>query len=40
MSKATATRDMAELVEKGCLYKLPGGERSTRYTVLLEQTKK
>ncbi|WP_075878731.1 Fic family protein [Vreelandella massiliensis] len=35
VSKATATRDLAELVEKGCLYKLPGGGRSTRYTVLL-----
>ncbi|PRY65196.1 Fic family protein [Vreelandella songnenensis] len=35
VSKATATRDMAELVAKGCLYKLPGGGRSTRYTVLL-----
>ncbi|RUR34353.1 Fic family protein [Vreelandella nanhaiensis] len=34
VSKATATRDMAELVEKGCLYKLPGGGRSTRYAVL------
>ena len=32
-SKATATRDLAELVEKGCLSKLPGGGRSTRYSV-------
>lgn len=38
MSKATATRDLAELVEKGCLSKLPGGGRSTRYTVLLGRT--
>lgn len=36
VSKATATRDMAELVEKGCLYRLPGGGRSTRYAVLFE----
>lgn len=33
VSKATATRDLAELLEKGCLYKLPGGGRSTRYGV-------
>ena len=33
VSKATATRDLAELVEKGCLQKLPGGGRSTRYAV-------
>lgn len=33
VSKATATRDLAELVEKGCLSKLPGGGRSTRYSV-------
>lgn len=38
VSKATATRDLAELLEKGCLSKLPGGGRSTRYTVLLGQT--
>ncbi|MGP9680027.1 Fic family protein, partial [Halomonas sp. AOP27-A1-41] len=38
VSKATATRDLAELLEKGCLFKLPGGGRSTRYTVLLERT--
>lgn len=37
VSKATATRDLAELLEKGCLSKLPGGGRSTRYLVLLEQ---
>lgn len=37
VSKATATRDLAELLEKGCLSKLPGGGRSTRYTVLLGQ---
>jgi Fic family protein len=33
-SKATATRDLAELVEYGCLIKLPGGGRSTRYAFL------
>lgn len=38
VSKATATRDLAELLEKGCLSKLPGGGRSTRYTVLLGRT--
>jgi Fic family protein len=32
-SKATATRDLAALVELGCLEQLPGGGRSTRYTV-------
>lgn len=37
VSKATATRDLAELLEKSCLSKLPGGGRSTRYTVLLGQ---
>src|SRR5690554_2689099 len=33
VSKATATRHLAGLVEKGCLVKLPGGGRSTRYQV-------
>jgi Fic family protein len=33
-SKATATRDLTDLLEKGCLYKLPGEGRSTRYQVL------
>jgi Fic family protein len=33
VSKATATRHLAELVEKGCLTRLPGGGRSTRYTI-------
>ncbi|MCL7751440.1 Fic family protein [Guyparkeria hydrothermalis] len=33
VSKATATRDLADLVEKGCLRKLPGGGRSTRYAL-------
>lgn len=33
VSKATATRHLADLVEKGCLVRLPGGGRSTRYQV-------
>jgi Fic family protein len=33
ISKATATRDLAELVKKGCLKQLAGGGRSTRYKV-------
>jgi Fic family protein len=33
VSKATATRHLAELLEKGCLQRLPGGGRSTRYAV-------
>lgn len=35
-SKATATRDLAELLKKGCLIKLPGGGRSTRYALAIE----
>lgn len=30
-SSATATRDLTDLVSKGCLQPLPGGGRSTRY---------
>jgi len=33
VSKATATRHLTDLLEKGCLQKLPGGGRSTRYQV-------
>ena len=33
VSKATATRHLAELQAKGCIEKLPGGGRSTRYQV-------
>ncbi len=33
VSKATATRDLTELVAKGCIKQLPGGGRSTRYTI-------
>ena len=32
-SKATATRDLADLLQKGCLSRLPGGGRSTRYAI-------
>lgn len=33
VSKATATRHLADLLAKGCLLKLPGGGRSTRYQI-------
>ncbi|MGE8190869.1 Fic family protein [Pseudomonas sp. NPDC086278] len=33
VSKATATRHLAELLDKGCLNRLPGGGRSTRYQI-------
>ena len=33
VSKATATRHLADLVEKNCIEKLPGGGRSTRYKI-------
>ncbi|WP_455922000.1 Fic family protein [Pseudomonas putida] len=33
VSKATATRHLADLLEKGCLYRLPGAGRSTRYQI-------
>lgn len=33
VSKPTATRDLTDLLEKGCLRRLPGGGRSTRYVV-------
>lgn len=35
VSKATATRHLAELVEKGCIEKLSGGGRNTRYQIRL-----
>ncbi|PKO91397.1 MAG: DUF4172 domain-containing protein [Betaproteobacteria bacterium HGW-Betaproteobacteria-10] len=38
VSKATATRHLAELVSKGCLQKLPGGGRNTRYQILSPAT--
>lgn len=33
VSKATATRHLSDLLSKGCLQKLPGGGRSTRYQI-------
>jgi Fic family protein len=33
VSKATATRHLADLLEKSCIEKLPGGGRSTRYCI-------
>jgi len=33
VSKATATRHLADLVIKGYVEKLPGGGRSTRYQI-------
>lgn len=36
VSKATATRHLADLLEKGCVLKLPGGGRSTRYQLVLD----
>lgn len=33
VSKATATRHLADLLDKGCLIRLPGGGRSTRYQI-------
>lgn len=33
VSKATATRHLSDLVKHGCLQKLPGGGRSTRYHI-------
>jgi len=34
VSKATATRDLVDLLEKGCIKQLPGRGRSTRYVIL------
>jgi Fic family protein len=36
VSKATATRHLADLLSKGCLQRLPGGGRSTRYHLALD----
>ncbi|MEH6689255.1 MAG: Fic family protein [Halopseudomonas sabulinigri] len=33
VAKATATRHLSDLVAKGCIIRLPGGGRSTRYQV-------
>lgn len=38
VSKATATRHLADLLARGCLQRLPGGGRSTRYHILLPGT--
>ncbi|TNH80853.1 cell filamentation protein Fic [Aeromonas hydrophila] len=35
VSKATATRHLAQLVDRGCIEKLPSGGRNTRYQVRL-----
>ncbi len=35
VSKPTATRHLAALVKKGCIEKLPGGGRNTRYQIRL-----
>lgn len=34
-SKATATRDLRELLEQGCITRLPGSGRNTRYELIL-----
>jgi Fic family protein len=36
VSKATATRHLADLLEKGYLERLPGGGRSTRYQIKID----
>lgn len=35
-SKATATRDLTDLVEKGCIHQLEGNGRNTRYELSLD----
>jgi Fic family protein len=35
VSKPTATRHLAQLLDRGCIEKLPGGGRSTRYQIRL-----
>lgn len=35
VSKPTATRHLAQLVDRGCIEKLPGGGRNTRYQICL-----
>lgn len=37
VSKATATRHLADLVAKGCVEKMAGGGRSTRYRVIRDK---
>ncbi len=36
VSKATASRHLSDLLSKGCLQKLPGGGRSTRYQIAID----
>ena len=36
VSKDTATRNLSDLLEKGCIVRLPGGGRSTRYQIANE----
>ena len=36
VSKATATRHLGDLLEKGCIVRLPGGGRSTRYQIVTD----
>jgi len=36
VSKATATRDLIDLVDKNCFEKLPASGRSTRYVIKLD----
>jgi Fic family protein len=36
-SKATATRDLTDLLEKKCLYQMNGSGRSTRYQLVLKE---
>lgn len=36
-SKATATRDLGDLVDKKCLYRMEGGGRNARYGIQLEE---
>lgn len=36
VSKATATRHLSDMLAKGCIEKLPGGGRSTRYRLALK----
>jgi Fic family protein len=37
VSKPTATRDLSDLLNKGCLIQLQGGGRSTRYTINMKE---
>lgn len=37
VSKATATRELAELVQKEFLFKMPSGGRSSRYSLNSEE---